>query len=287
MQFLKGHGTRNDFVIVPDHEALLDVSPAFVQVLCDRRGGVGGDGLLRVVRTAAVDDVADQAVDAQWFMDYRNADGSIAEMCGNGVRVFARHLVEAGLEQPGAFGVATRAGVKRVEIGTTGDVAVDMGVPELLDLPPLTVSAGGRSWTGVGISMGNPHVVVPITDLTDPGSLLDQPTVDPPAAFPHGVNYEFVLGRGPGRIALRIHERGVGETPSCGTGICAAAVAAAQWWSPTRPFSYDVEVPGGHLRVTEQASGSVVLSGPAEIVARGDIDDAWLEKAVAAQGAAR
>jgi diaminopimelate epimerase len=286
VQFLKGHGTRNDFVILPDHDGRCDVTPGMVQVLCDRRGGIGGDGLLRVAPTESVSEVADQADKARWFMDYRNADGSVAEMCGNGVRVFARYLVMTGLEDAGTIAVATRGGVKIVEVPVAGDIAVDMGVPELLDLGELTVSAGERSWTGIGISMGNPHVVVPVADLADAGPLLERPRVDPPGAFPDGVNYEFVLGRGPRRIAMRVHERGVGETPSCGTGICAAAAAAAQWWSPPRPFAYDVDVPGGRLRVAEQADGSVVLSGPAEIVASGEIDDQWLTAHVAAHVAA-
>ena len=285
MDFLKGHGTRNDFVLVPDHDGRLDVTPALVQVLCDRRGGIGGDGILRVVRTHLVPEVADQADDAEWFMDYRNADGSIAEMCGNGIRVFARHLVEAGLAKPGDLTIATRGGAKAVTVPASGDVAVNMGAPVLLELPPVTVSANGHSWTGLGVSMGNPHVVVPVADLTDAGPLRDQPTVDPPGAFPDGVNYEFVIGRGEGRIAMRVHERGAGETQSCGTGTCAAAVAAASWWSPPRPFGYDVEVPGGVVRVAEQADGTVVLSGPAEIVASGTIDDGWLAKAVAARTA--
>ncbi|MCU1677968.1 MAG: diaminopimelate epimerase [Frankiales bacterium] len=287
MEFLKGHGTRNDFVIVPDHDGLLDVSDAFVQVLCDRRGGIGGDGLLRVVRTSAVAEVTDQATDAEWFMDYRNADGSIAEMCGNGIRVFARHLVQTGLEKPGEFSIATRAGTKQVSAPDDGDIAVNMGVPELLDLGPVTVRANGTSWSGVGVSMGNPHVAVPVSDLADAGPLLEMPSVDPPSAFPDGVNYEFVIGRGRGRIAMRVHERGVGETPSCGTGTCAAAVAAAQWWSPPRPFTYDVDVPGGRVRVTEQQDGSLVLSGPAVIVASGQIDDEWLANEVAARAVRR
>ena len=281
MQFLKGHGTRNDFVILPDHEGLLDVSPALVRVLCDRRGGIGGDGVLHVVPTRSVPDVAEQADDAEWFMDYRNGDGSIAEMCGNGIRVFALYLVQEGLEKAGDFAIATRAGTKAVTVPESGDISVNMGVPELLDLGEVTVRANGHSWSGTSVSMGNPHVVVPVSDLGEAGTLIDMPTVDPPAAFPNGVNYEFVVGRGRGRIAMRVHERGSGETQSCGTGTCAAAVAAAGWWSPPRPFVYDVDVPGGRVRVAEQEDGSLVLSGPAEIVASGTVDDDWLAERLA------
>ncbi|MDQ1724263.1 MAG: diaminopimelate epimerase [Frankiaceae bacterium] len=286
MQFLKGHGTRNDFVILPDHDGLLDVSPALVRVLCDRRGGIGGDGVLHVVPTRSVPEVAGQADVAEWFMDYRNGDGSIAEMCGNGIRVFARYLVQEGLAKTGEFAVATRAGVKTICVPEEGDISVNMGVPELLDLGQVTVRANGRSWSGTSVSMGNPHVVVPVSDLQDAGNLLDMPTVDPPGAFPNGVNYEFVVGRGRGRIAMRVRERGAGETQSCGTGTCAAAVAAARWWSPPRPFVYDVDVPGGRVRVAEQADGSLILSGPAEIVASGTIDDEWLAERLAAELAA-
>ena len=281
MQFLKGHGTRNDFVILPDHEGLLHVSPELVRVLCDRRGGIGGDGVLHVLPTRSVPEVADQAGAAEWFMDYRNGDGSIAEMCGNGIRVFALYLVQEGLEKTGLFSVATRAGVKAITVPDVGDISVNMGVPELLDLGRVTVRANGRSWGGTSVSMGNPHVVVPVSDLAEAGNLNSEPTVDPPGAFADGVNVEFVVGRGRGRIAMRVHERGSGETQSCGTGTCAAAVAAAGWWSPPRPFLYDVETPGGRVRVAEQADGSLVLSGPAEIVASGTIDDAWLAERLA------
>jgi len=287
VDFLKGHGTRNDFVIVPDPDALLEVTPELVQVLCDRRGGIGGDGVLRVVRTRHVAEVQGQADTAEWFMDYRNGDGSVAEMCGNGIRVFARYLVEAGLAKPGDLAIATRAGVKAVAVPEQGEISVNMGVPELLDLGQVTVRANGHSWNGMGVSMGNPHVVVPVSDLDEAGSLFEQPTVDPPSAFPEGVNVEFVIGRGRGRIAMRVHERGAGETQSCGTGTCAAAVAAARWWSPPRPFLYDVEVPGGVVRVTEQEDGSVVLTGPALIVARGSVDDHWLANEVAARALSR
>src|SRR3954454_12627280 len=121
MRFVKGHGTENDFVIVPDPDGSLDLTPSLVAALCDRRAGIGADGVLRVVRSKALgrDDLG-----AEWFMDYRNADGSIAEMCGNGTRVFARYLVDAGLVVPGDLPVATRAGVRAVRLGATGDVTV-------------------------------------------------------------------------------------------------------------------------------------------------------------------
>src|SRR4051794_26232528 len=151
MRFVKGHGTENDFVIVPDPDGALDLTPGMVAALCDRRAGIGADGVLRVVPAK----LADPGQDAEWFMDYRNSDGGVAEMCGNGIRVFARYLVAAGLTRPGEFGVATRAGVKRVRLGDTGDVSVDMGAPSVLG--ESWADLGGRRHHGLNVSMGNPH----------------------------------------------------------------------------------------------------------------------------------
>lgn len=125
--FLKGHGTENDFVIVPDPENVIDLTPAAVAALCDRRAGIGGDGLLHVVRSAAHPEAKGMAAEAEWFMDYRNGDGSVAEMCGNGVRVFARYLQRAGQVTEGDLKVATRGGVKSVHLAKEGDVTVGMG----------------------------------------------------------------------------------------------------------------------------------------------------------------
>src|ERR1700730_15989795 len=153
LPFAKGHGTGNDFVIVPDPDGELNLPADLVVALCDRRRGLGADGLLRVVRPGAPPEVAGRAAEAEWFMDYRNADGSLAEMCGNGVRVFARYLVEHGLAMPGEFGVATRAGVKRVRLGPSGDVTVDMGAPRVLGEGSATVAS--RDYDGLRVDMGN------------------------------------------------------------------------------------------------------------------------------------
>src|ERR1051325_3811085 len=127
MRFVKGHGTENDFVIVPDPDGELEITPERVALICDRRAGIGADGLLRVVRAKAAGGDG-----AEWFMDYRNSDGSVAEMCGNGVRVFARYLVESGLAEPGEWPLATRSGPRLVTVGREGDVRVDMGPPKVL-----------------------------------------------------------------------------------------------------------------------------------------------------------
>ncbi|MGW1591945.1 diaminopimelate epimerase [Streptomyces sp. NPDC002386] len=282
--FLKGHGTENDFVIVPDPENTLDLTPAEVAALCDRRAGIGGDGVLHVVRSAAHPEARDMAAEAEWFMDYRNGDGSIAEMCGNGTRVFARYLQHAGHVAEGDIAIATRAGVKRVHIAKDGDVTVGMGRARLPE-GDVTVSVGERSWPARNVNMGNPHAVAFVDDLAHAGDLYSPPPFAPATAYPTGVNVEFVVDRGPGHVAMRVHERGSGETRSCGTGACAVAVAAARrdGADPARtgtPATYTVDVPGGRLVITERPDGEIEMTGPAVIVAEGEIDAEWLESAL-------
>ncbi|UWE11827.1 diaminopimelate epimerase [Actinacidiphila bryophytorum] len=282
--FLKGHGTENDFVIVPDPDGLLDLSAAQVARLCDRRAGIGGDGLLRVVRSAAHPEAAALADRAEWFMDYRNSDGSIAEMCGNGVRVFARYLQRAGLAEAGDLAVATRAGVREVHIAKDGDDGAPGGITAGMGRATLpggavTVTVGARSWPALNVNMGNPHAVVFVDDLDDAGDLFRAPAVAPAEAYPAGTNVEFVVDRGPRHVAMRVHERGSGETRSCGTGACAVMVAAARrdGLDPAvtgRPVTYTVDVPGGRLVITENTDGLIEMTGPAVIVAEGVIDPA-------------
>ncbi|MFJ9634622.1 diaminopimelate epimerase [Streptomyces sp. NPDC101175] len=282
--FLKGHGTENDFVIVPDPENVVDLPPAAVAALCDRRAGIGGDGLLHVVRSAAHPEARDMAAEAEWFMDYRNGDGSVSEMCGNGVRVFARYLQRAGHVTAGDLAVATRGGVKTVHLAKDGDVTVGMG-KALLPEGDVTVSVGERSWPARNVNMGNPHAVAFVDDLAHAGDLYSPPPFSPAAAYPQGVNVEFVVDRGPGHVAMRVHERGAGETRSCGTGACAVAVAAARRdgadpaVTGTRA-TYTVDVPGGTLVITEWPDGRIEMTGPAVIVAEGEIDAEWLENAI-------
>ncbi|WP_055688707.1 diaminopimelate epimerase [Streptomyces prasinus] len=287
--FLKGHGTENDFVIVPDPENAVDLPPASVAALCDRRAGIGGDGLLHVVRSAAHPEARHLAAEAEWFMDYRNGDGSVAEMCGNGVRVFARYLQHAGYVTEGDIAIATRGGVKAVHIAKTvsggdpgaGDITVGMG-RALLPGDGVTVSVGGRSWPARNVNMGNPHAVAFVDDLDHAGDLFTAPPFSPASVYPDGVNVEFVADRGPRHVALRVHERGAGETRSCGTGACAVAVAAARrdGVDPRvtgTPVTYTVDVPGGTLVITERPDGEIEMTGPAVIVAEGVIESEWLE----------
>ncbi|MFF9192528.1 diaminopimelate epimerase [Streptomyces rochei] len=279
--FLKGHGTENDFVIVPDPENALDLPPAAAAALCDRRAGIGGDGLLHVVRSAAHPEAAHMAAEAEWFMDYRNGDGSVAEMCGNGVRVFARYLQRAGHAVEGDLAVATRGGVKTVHLAKNGDVTVGMG-RALLPEGDVEVSVGERSWPARNVNMGNPHAVAFVADLDHAGDLYTAPPFRPATAYPDGVNVEFVVDRGPRHVAMRVHERGSGETRSCGTGACAVAVATARrdGVDPAvtgSPVTYTVDVPGGTLVITEHPDGEIEMTGPAVIVAEGEFDAEWLE----------
>ena len=280
-RFLKGHGTENDFVLLPDPDGALDLTATRVAALCDRRAGIGGDGVLRVVRAAADPDSAAMAADAEWFMDYRNADGSVSEMCGNGARVFGRYLVAAGLAAPGPIPVATRGGVRLVTVPVDGAISVEMGRPTFATLRAMPVvavrdAAGERTWPATSVSIPNPHAVAFVDDLADAGPLLDAPLVAPPAMFPDGANVEFVVVHAPGHLAMRVHERGVGETRSCGTGACAAAIAARRREGDGSPRLWRVDVPGGTVHVEERADGEVVLSGPAVLVAEGVLDEAWL-----------
>ncbi|MFI1801037.1 diaminopimelate epimerase [Streptomyces sp. NPDC020379] len=286
--FLKGHGTENDFVIIPDHDGRIELSPAAVARLCDRRAGLGADGVLRVVRSAADPEARAMAAEAEWFMDYRNSDGSIGEMCGNGVRVFARYLQRAGLAGAGDLAVATRAGIRRAHIakdGLDGDITVSMG-KAVLPEGDVTVTVGDRSWPARNVNMGNPHAVLFTDDLADAGNLFDAPVVTPAATYPDGTNVEFVVDRGPRHVAMRVHERGSGETRSCGTGACAVMVATARrdGVDPTRtgvPVSYTVDLPGGRLVIGESPDGTVEMTGPAVIVAEGVFDASWLATALA------
>jgi diaminopimelate epimerase len=271
VDFLKGHGTENDFVLLPDADGSRhgDLSADLVRALCDRRAGLGADGVLRVVRSEAYGDPAAVAArgEAEWFMDYRNSDGSTSEMCGNGVRVFARYLADhEGVDVTRPLAVGTRAGVRVLTYGADGLVSVDMGEPVVHG--ETKVSVGDRSWTAQHVSMGNPHAVAFVDDLADAGPLLEAPEHDP-GEYPEGVNVEFVVPRGDRHLAMRVHERGSGETRSCGTGACAVMVAAALADGAEPGTTYQVDVPGGRLEVTWTEEGRVELTGPAVIVAEG------------------
>ncbi len=278
VRVVKGHGTENDFVLVPDLDGLLDLTPRLVRAVCDRHAGIGADGVLRVVRTELMPDFKEMAAEAPYFMDYRNADGSTAEMCGNGVRVFVRYLQAVRLVDHSAA-VATRGGVRRTWLTDEGDVIVDMGMPlALADRPVVTAASSVDHLPGMVVEMPNPHVVVSVPDRAalDALDLTHVPLVEP--SRPDGQNVEFVVRAGERHLVMRVHERGVGETRSCGTGICAVVVAAAlaDGAAGGDGTTWRVDVPGGTCHVTWRADGSIHMTGPAVLVAEIDLDAAWL-----------
>ncbi|GMA39237.1 diaminopimelate epimerase [Mobilicoccus caccae] len=287
LAFTKGHGTENDFVLVPDLDGELDLSDVQVRFLADRRAGLGGDGVIRVVRTEKADepDVRALAPEAEWFMDYRNADGSRAEMCGNGTRVFAAYLLREGLVSGRRIPMATRAGAKMAVVseGSNGELsyAVDLGPWRLVhpDAPTgqgydtLVALPGMDTLPGLSLDLGNPHVVVVLPESVD---LMDVDLTHPPVLNPapeSGANVELVQMLGPGHLQMRVHERGVGETRSCGTGAAAAALALMSWsGAPADHEEWRVDVPGGTLLVRALPGQRVELAGPAALVADGRVD---------------
>jgi diaminopimelate epimerase len=282
--FAKGHGTQNDFVLLPDPEGLLSLTPAAVAALCDRRRGLGADGVLRVTKAdaalaAGVFDRLPEGVSAgNWYMDYRNADGSIAQMCGNGVRVFAHYLRATGLESRDEFVVGSLAGPRPVVLhqwdDTAADVTVEMGKTNQLGTGEAIV--GGRPFAGLAIDVGNPHLACVDSDLTlDELAALDvaAPVSFDRTQFPDGVNVEVLTVPHNGAVSMRVHERGVGETRSCGTGTVAAAVAALAFDGATTG-TLQVRIPGGDVTVTVTDASSY-LRGPSVLVAHGELSEEW------------
>ncbi|GAB2672265.1 diaminopimelate epimerase [Gordonia jinhuaensis] len=286
-EFVKAHGTENDFVVLPDLDVALDLSPVAVATLCDRRAGLGADGLLRVARAGALvaagvlDELPAAVAADDWFMDYRNGDGSIAEMCGNGVRVFAHYLVASGLVSASEFTVGTRAGARPVHVwhadGHTADVTVEMGPVRLTGESKADVA--GRTVAGVVVDVGNPHLACVVEGLDKPALdalvLPDVVAVDSDV-FPAGANVEILTPVHEGAVDMRVVERGVGETRSCGTGIVAAAAAALRGADGAAPRAgaLTVRVPGGVVDV-EFSDGSATLRGPSRLVATGRLTAGW------------
>ncbi|MGO4534005.1 diaminopimelate epimerase [Leifsonia sp. 2MCAF36] len=287
IHFTKGQGTGNDFVLYSDPEGRLPLTAAQIAEICDRHFGVGADGVIRAVRSAhlpAGEAALAEDDGATWFMDYYNADGSPAEMCGNGIRVYVRYLLETGLaELPegGTIAIGTRSGVRDVQRSTNG-FQVDLGRWDLAGGEPLVRAKElPVARPGLGIDMGNPHVVVAVADDSelDAADLSYIPHLEPEPE--HGANVEFVVPHEPlvtdgvGRIRMRVHERGSGETLSCGTGAAAAALAVRYWAGEGAPNQWRVDVPGGTVGVrmfpTEDGE-HVGLSGPAALTFTGTLD---------------
>jgi len=284
VKFAKGHGTQNDFVLLPDLDARTALTPAAVAALCDRRRGLGADGVLRVTTAGAalavgVCDRLPEGVQADdWYMDYRNADGSIAQMCGNGVRVFAHYLRASGLEGRDEFVVGSLAGPRPVLLHSVSalaaDVTVEMGKANQVGTG--TAVVGGREFAGLAVDVGNPHLACVDPTLTvDDLRVLDvaAPVRFDSAQFPDGVNVEVLTPLVDGAVSMRVHERGVGETRSCGTGTVAAAVAALRHGG-AETGTVRVRIPGGEVTVTISDATSF-LRGPSVLVAHGELADDW------------
>jgi diaminopimelate epimerase len=287
LRFAKWHGTGNDFVMLEDWDGEVELTPELVAALCDRHFGVGADGLIRVASPAVAAREGLDAGGAHAFMDYRNADGSVAEMCGNGVRCLAKLAFERGLVSVTELIVATRGGPKRVWLDadptTAGvrSVKVDMGPPvfELWEIP-MEGPAGatflaepfehdGVSYKASAVSMGNPHLVLFVEQDPDQVDVHRiGPALEHHPRFPNRTNVEFVAPAADG-IKLRVWERGVGETMACGTGACASLVAASL--AGLTPRTASIHFPGGTL-VGEWTDETVFLSGPAERSFDGTLD---------------
>lgn len=299
----KAHATGNDFVMLADASGEIVIDAEQVAALCDRHLGLGGDGLIRAVPAHRAGDPSASELLTEatlsstdeapvWFMDYRNGDGSIAEMCGNGVRAFAHFLLAEGLiswEQGEDLPIVTRAGLRTVRRAPEG-YAIGMGIWSFID-PELAQANASDALVmargledprpALSISMGNPHTVVALPDAEtlEALDLTEKPSVDP--VPPHGTNVEFVVPGDPlvedgiGRVRMRVHERGVGETMSCGTGACATAAAVRVWAAQDGADTWAVEVPGGEVTVRflprEDGTEEIELAGPAELVMSGTL----------------
>ena len=287
----KAHATGNDFVVYLDEDGTHEPTADEVRFLCDRHFGIGGDGLIRLAHPQAVSDVNERQIadcaagDADWFMDYRNADGSLAEMCGNGTRAITLFAQRQGIaDQPGGkpFHLGTRAGVKILT--SLGDVPglgkdvfqVEMGAWKRGDVDGYEVTIPGTSGSARGtfVDTGNPHVVAVLEDAfaslpnVEDLDLITKPVVAP--EIPSDQNVEFVRideqseGDDAGEATMRVNERGCGETLSCGTGLCATAITLR---AKTGIDHWTITVRGGTLRV-DVTDEDVKLTGSATIVGK-------------------
>jgi diaminopimelate epimerase len=279
MQVTKVHGCGNDFVLIADPDGSIAVDPELVRALCDRHRGIGADGVIRLAPPR--DGTADV------FMDYRNADGGVVEMCGNGVRCVATYTLNRGLLSGDVVRVGSRAGVKHVVVtgralsGRVTETQVDMGAPVATGTVSLRVpTPDGHDVTEVPattVSMGNPHAVIEVDDVDKAPVVEWGRRIERDPAFAEGTNVEFITVPAPDVVRGRIWERGVGETLASGTGASAMAVAAHLLGRTGRRVR--VEVPGGVLHAAWDTD-ALTIRGPAVEVFDADIDDAWLRNAV-------
>ncbi|MDQ3538925.1 MAG: diaminopimelate epimerase [Actinomycetota bacterium] len=271
MQFVKVHGAGNDFVLLPDPQDAQPLTPGVVRELCRAHLGLGADGVIRVAPPR-------EGVDADVFMDYWNADGNIAEMCGNGVRCVAKYLADRNLAGNGIVTVDTRAGVKAVQVFRDGNglvdrARVDMGPPVVgkVDEP---LDIGGATVGITTLSMGNPHAVLVVDDVASEPLAELGTRIGRHEAFAEGTNVELIQILDRRTVRGRIWERGVGETMASGTGASAMAVAAAVLGLAERQVT--VALPGGELDI-DWSDATLWVTGPAVEVATGNLDETWLK----------
>lgn len=276
MKFVKMHGLGNDFVVAAA-ESPPDRPDELARRICDRRFGVGADGLVFILPSARAD----------VRMRIWNADGSEAEQCGNAIRCVAKYVYEWGIRSAEELTIETLAGVCKVRLdvanGRVRRVRVDMGEPVLSgpDIPTLiagerivgeTLEAAGRSFRFTAVSMGNPHCVVFVDGLDSVELDVWGPAIERHPLFPNRTNVEFAVVNGRREIEVRVWERGAGPTLACGTGACAVLVAAVLNGLADREAT--VALPGGDLRVEwSESDGRVYMTGPAEAVFEGEIPD--------------
>lgn len=276
MKFTKMHGIGNDFVVVnalsetPDEDQLPEIS----RRVNHRKFGVGGDGLILALPSKVAD----------FRMRMFNPDGSEAEMCGNGIRCFAKYIFDRKLTPESSVKVETLAGVKMLKLllraGKVEAVRVDMGSPRLLrsEIPMRGddngkvigegLKAEGRRFEITAVNMGNPHVVIFEDNLDSFPVARYGPAIENHKSFPQRTNVQFVQVCNTGEIILKTWERGAGETLACGTGACAAVVASVLNNKTGRTVL--VHLPGGDLRVEWTGDNRVLMTGPAEEVFEGD-----------------
>jgi diaminopimelate epimerase len=275
MRFIKMHGAGNDYVYVDCfQEPVPEDVPATARAISDRHTGVGGDGLVLITPSEQ----------APLRMRMFNVDGTEAEMCGNALRCVAKYAAEQEIVTQDEFPVETGNGLLSVRIdsrtGTRVDqVRVNMGRPileaaeiptTLPGAPPQDVSldVGGTSLQVTCVSMGNPHCVTFVDEITDEQVLGIGPQIERHSAFPNRVNVEFIKVRSPSEFDMRVWERGSGETMACGTGACAAAVAGIL--TGRMDHRTIAHLRGGDLVLEWSESGDVWMTGPATEVFRGE-----------------
>ena len=256
-----GHGTENDFVLVFDPENNFNFEAEQVARICDRRSGIGADGLIRIGK-----------VNGNWFMDHRNQDGSLAEMCGNGIRLMAHYLIVRGHQKRNIFSIETRSGSKYLSLLPNGEISINIGKVEPLEGEIEVEVNGKRYGGGLNVDVGNPHAVVFVDSISEIGELESAPKVLPANTYPDGVNVEFVEFQPNGELKMRVFERGVGETRSCGTGTCAVALAATIKRNLKLPSKWKIHPPGGTLEVEIDAHQNAILTGPAVLIKDCELD---------------